>query len=313
MARPERQQVGWLLAATAVCFVASVGVQYARERYIPPPPGDESMLYVESAGAMSKLALGYDALLADVYWIRAVQYFGGTKLEDRAHREHDLLYPLLDITTTLDPFFNIAYRFGAIFLSEGYPKPPGRPDLAIKLLDKGFRNNPAKWEYLYDAGFVHYWWTRDYPAAAAMFEKASTVPGAPEWMPGLAAATLSRGGDREGSRFVWRQVFEHADAEYMRENARRHLVQLDIMDQLDVINSLIARAAAETGMPVFTWDPLVQSGMLRRNPPVDPSGTPYVIDAKTGRATLSADSPYYPLPEDVPSSPAQTTAPPGTS
>ena len=41
-----------------------------------------------------------------------------------AHRgsdEYQLLYPLLDITTTLDPHFNIAYRFGAIFLSEPYP------------------------------------------------------------------------------------------------------------------------------------------------------------------------------------------------
>jgi hypothetical protein len=301
-ARPEHRHTGWLVAAVLACFAASVGVQYARERYIPPPPQDESMLYVESAGAMSKLALGYDALLADVYWIRAVQYFGGTKLAERARRQHDLLYPLLDITTTLDPLFNIAYRFGAIFLSEGYPAPPGRPDLAVKLLDKGFRNNPVKWEYLYDAGFVHYWWTRDYPAAAAMFEKASQVPGSPEWMPGLAAATLSRGGDRQGARFVWRQVFEHAEAEYMRENARRHLVQLDIMDELDVINSLMARVAAELGVPVLTWDPLVQRGMLRRSPPVDPSGTPYVIHPGTGRATLAPESPYYPLPEDVPSS-----------
>ena len=35
--------------------------------------------------------------------------------------DYALLYPLLDITTTLDPRFNIAYRFGAIFLAEPYP------------------------------------------------------------------------------------------------------------------------------------------------------------------------------------------------
>ena len=35
--------------------------------------------------------------------------------------DYPLLYPLLDITTTLDPRFNIAYRFGAIFLAEPYP------------------------------------------------------------------------------------------------------------------------------------------------------------------------------------------------
>ena len=51
--------------------------------------------------------------------------------------EYDLLYPLLDLTTTLDPLFNIAYRFGAIFLAEAYPAGAGRPDLAVALLEKG--------------------------------------------------------------------------------------------------------------------------------------------------------------------------------
>ena len=45
-------------------------------------------------------------------------------------RTYALLYPLLDLTTTLDPYFSIAYRFGAIFLGEPYPGGPGRPDLA---------------------------------------------------------------------------------------------------------------------------------------------------------------------------------------
>ena len=58
------------------------------------------------------------------------------------------------MTTTLDPRFNIAYRFGAILLSEAYPNGPGKPDDAIKLLEKGLRAEPNKWEYFYDAGFV---------------------------------------------------------------------------------------------------------------------------------------------------------------
>ena len=51
--------------------------------------------------------------------------------------DYPLLYPLLDLTTTLDPVFNIAYRFGSIFLAEPYPGGAGRPDLAITLLEKG--------------------------------------------------------------------------------------------------------------------------------------------------------------------------------
>jgi hypothetical protein len=295
------------LAAAIVCFVAAVGLQYAREHHVSPAPQGEEILYLQSGPAVSRLALGYKALLADVYWIRAVQYFGGQKLRERARLKHDLLYPLLDITTTLDPYFNIAYRFGSIFLAEGAPRPPGRPDLAVNLLEKGFSTNPAKWQYLYDAAFIYYWYERDYQMASQWFTRASKVPGAPAWMPGLAAMTRVRGGDRQGARFLWQQIFQNAEAGYMRDSARRSLVQLDIMDELDRLNAALARVSAETGRPVTSWDPLAARGWLRRNPPLDPGGTPYVIDPGTGRATVSGESQFYPLPEDMPA----PSGPPG--
>ena len=75
--------------------------------------------------------------------------------------EYELLQPLLDLTTTLDPFFTVAYRFGAIFLSEVPPGGPGRPDQAIALLEKGIAAQPGKWQYFHDIAFVHYWQLRD--------------------------------------------------------------------------------------------------------------------------------------------------------
>jgi hypothetical protein len=291
------------LAASIVCLVAAIGLQYVREHHVSAPPQDEEVLYLQSGAAASRLALGFKALLADVYWIRAVQYFGGQKLHERAELTHDLLYPLLDITTTLDPHFNMAYRFGSVFLAEGYPRPPGRPDLAVKLLEKGFAADPTKWQYLYDAAFIYYWYLRDYATASEWFTKAAKVPGSPDWMAGLAAMTRGRGGDRQGARFLWQQIYQNSEAGYMRDNARRNLVQLDIMDELDRLNAALARASTESGQPVTSWDPLAALGWLRRNPPVDPGGTPYVIDPQTGRATVSADSQFSPLPEDMPAAP----------
>lgn len=49
--------------------------------------------------------------------------------------------------TTLDPRFDAAYRFGAIFLAEPYPDGAGRPDPAVKLLKKGVRARPERWQY----------------------------------------------------------------------------------------------------------------------------------------------------------------------
>ena len=79
------------------------------------------------------------------------------------------------ITTTLDPRFNIAYRFGSVFLAEPYPRGADRPDLAVALLEKGLRERPDKWQYLQDIGFVHYWFRHDFLAAAEWFQKAADV------------------------------------------------------------------------------------------------------------------------------------------
>ena len=118
--------------------------------------------------------------------------------------EYNQLYTLLDITTSLDPLFDIAYRFGAVFLAEAYPAGAGRVDLAVKLLEKGIAARPDKWEYMQDIGFVYYWYAHDYRQASAWFQKASEVPGAPVWLKPLAATTLAQGGDRESSRTMWR-------------------------------------------------------------------------------------------------------------
>src|ERR1700736_4414422 len=79
----------------------------------------EEVLYISSPKALKRMSLGYEGLLADVYWTRAVQYFG-SKHHDGAH-DFKLLAPLLEITTTLDPQLLVAYEYGANFLA---PQPP---------------------------------------------------------------------------------------------------------------------------------------------------------------------------------------------
>ena len=173
----------WILPAVAsALLVGVVALQRIRDRMepLPRPQGNRSLMYVQSPEVARRLALTFDALAADIYWMRAIQHYGGTKRAiDSVGGSYDLLYPLLDLTTSLDPNFRIAYRFGAIFLSEPLPTGAGRPDLAIGLLEKGLRAQPDRWEYAQDIGFVHYWWRRDYMEAAAWFLRAAKISGAP--------------------------------------------------------------------------------------------------------------------------------------
>ena len=282
-------------ASIVLLLGAAAGLQAARDRTYAELASPASTLYVRSGPALDRLALSFDALLADVYWIRAIQYFGRTRLSDAPAKSYEDLYPLLEITTTLDPQFNVAYRFGAIFLSEGYPDGPAQPELAMRLLEKGFDANPGRWQYPHDIAFVNYWWLRDYAQAARWFEVASEVPGAPVWLEPLAAVTLTRGGDRESARQMWRQILDTAEHDFLRRAAEHRLMQLAVLDQLDALQGLLDRYAAETGRRAGSWQPLVSRGWIP-GVPTDPEGAPYRIDAASGRVRLSPESRFFPLP-----------------
>ena len=129
-------------------------------------PEDDQLL-LRSGTAVRQMSLGYDSLLADIYWTRAVQYYGTRAGVPGA--KFDLLWPLLDITTALDSKLTIAYRYGAIFLSEPPPAGAGRPDLAIELVKRGIAANPDDWYLNGDLGFLYYWRMSDYPSAAAAY------------------------------------------------------------------------------------------------------------------------------------------------
>jgi hypothetical protein len=293
----------------------AVHLQRVRDERYPAPETTEETLYLTSGGALQRLSLGYRSLAADVYWIRAIQHFGGTRQriftpdrpggipQPEGSEPYRLLYPLLDLTTTLDPYFSAAYRFGAIFLAERYPGGPGRPDLAIALLEKGLAIEPDNWEYMQDIGFVHYWWDHDYQAAGRWFARAGDAPGSPWWMKSMAAVTLASGGNRQLSRQMWQSIAQTATVEYQRNHAHRALAQLEALDQIDGLRPMIERFARETGTFPQDWPTLVRAGVLL-GIPVDPAGVPYRI-LPDGSVDVDPASALFPLPKEPPRTAAQ--------
>jgi hypothetical protein len=297
----------------AVLLAAAAQLQAARERVYPPKEEAADALYIQSAIAMRRLAGAYTALAADLYWIRAIQYYGsGTRtLEQQVARgpiapappaslvavddAFPMLYPMLDITTTLDPRFKIAYRFGAVFLAELYPKGAGRPDLAIRLLEKGLAQQPDKWEYMEDIGFVNYWFVHDFRAAADWFLKAAETPGAPLWLRPLAATTVARGGDRRSSRAIFEAIRQSAEVDWLRQSAEQRLAQLEALDTIDALQRAVDDYVMRTGQTP-TWPALVRARVVR-GIPLDPIGTPYEL-TRDGRVSLSRQSALWPLPEE---------------
>jgi hypothetical protein len=284
-----------LCCGIVLCFAAAIGVQMSRDRRYPQTDREtEQIMYVRSGGALKRLTLDFDALAADVYWIRAIQHYGGDRRTGTKRRKYELLYPLLDHTTTLDPYFKIAYRFGAIFLSEKYPGGAGRPDQAVALLQKGMAAQPTKWEYPHDIAFVQYWHLRDFKSAAEWFRRAASLPSSPNWLPPLAAGILTAGNDRASARLLWSQILQ-SDEDWLRRNAERSLQQLDALDLIDQLQVVVNRYPPPAGGQ-YSWIGLVRRGVLP-GVPLDPVRTPFEIDPTTGVVSVSERSSLHPMPD----------------
>lgn len=285
------------VVALASIVALTTAVQVVRDRVYASEAGDDQVLYISDGRVMQQLVLSYDAVVADLYWIRALQYYGRERLKPAGQRRYDLLYPLLDLTTTLDPRFTVGYRFGAIFLAEPHPGGAGRPDQAIALLKKGIAANPRKWDYYHDVGFIYYWNLHDYQNAAEWFGRGGALPGAPWWLNTYAAVMLSRGGDRQASRAMWQQLAASEENEWLRQTAQLRSLQLDAMDQLDTLERIVNEFARVTGTLPASWEQLVNLGLLRGTP-VDPTGTPYTLNFSNGDVSVAAWSKLHPLPTE---------------
>lgn len=282
------------VVATVLLVAFGAALQVARDRATADGPAPPDARSVPPAELVQRAALSFEAVLADLYWIRAVQHYGRTRLSGGAAGDYALLHPLLDVATTLDPRFDAAYRLGAVFLAEPPPGGAGRPDLAVALLRKGFASVPGRWQYLQDIGFIHYWWLRDRDEAARWFQRAADIPGAPWWLRFLAATTMTEGGDRAGARALWRFVRDAAEDSWMRREAARRLTQIEALDALDGYQRTVDRFRERTGRAPGSWQDLVAAGDLS-TVPVDPTGSVYEL-TPFGAVTVSPRSVLNPLP-----------------
>jgi len=234
----------------------------------------EEILYLPSGKTVKHLSLGYSSLLADIYWTRAVQYFGG-RLGQPSMR-YDLLYPLLDITTDLDPHLLEAYQSGSVFLSQPQPEGAGQPDKAVALLEKGIRENPSYWRLYFTLGFVHYIDRRDFKSAQEAFEKGSNVPGALPFMKVMAARMAERSDDISTAMYLWKAVYEVTADPTVKETAMKHLASLQATLDMAELARRVQFYREKAGALPTSWTDLVRVGLLR-GVPLDPNGAAYKL------------------------------------
>lgn len=288
-------RIAWVLLA--VCFAGSVVVLQRLDR-VRERATLQDVLFISSPKALKRLSLGYEGLLADIYWTRAVQYFGSHL--DRRTTDFSLLAPLLKIATALDPHLIVAYQFGGNFLSPAPPMGAGMPQAAVDLIDYGITNNPDNWKLYYELGFVYYMDMKDYQKAAEAFLRGTRVPNAHPFLKIMAANMAQHAGDTQMARALWITTYQSTTSKQIRGNAVAHLRALKIANDVTWLEDLAIRYQVRTGQFPRSIKELALAGMLP-GIPVDPTGRPYKI---TSIGTVEVQ-----VPDDFPF--IEKGAPPG--
>ncbi|HEX9919523.1 MAG TPA: hypothetical protein VGA87_10165 [Pyrinomonadaceae bacterium] len=233
-----------------------------------------------------RLSLGFNAFVADWYWMRALQYVGrkvtahegAIQIDDLSALNLKILAPLLENATTLDPQFLVAYEYGAIVL------PAVDVEAAVKLVRKGIAANPQAWRLYSYLGYI-YWQQNRFQEASETYAAASRIPGAPAWLSSMSAQMATKGGSRETARAIYQNMYRQTDDEQMKKLSLARLLQLQTLDEMDTLRALLDTHRARTGVCPREWRavaPLLRQRAARFQfdasaAPLDPSGVPYVI------------------------------------
>jgi len=266
------RRVNWIAGAVLLLSLAgAVGALHAVDR-IRQDATLQDTLYIRSSKTLRRLSLGYTGLLADIYWTRAVQYFGFQHHNDS--RDFRLLAPLLEVATELDPKLLPAYQFGANFLA---PKPPngaGKPDEALALIRFGIEHNPDQWRLYYNLGFIYYTEFKDYAGATDAFARGAKLPVTNEMMPVLAARMAQHAGEFETARMLWLTTYQSTKEPAIRQNAVQHLQALQVDEDVTRLEELVAKYRQLSGKLPAGLSDLERAGWIRGTP-MDPTGRPY--------------------------------------
>jgi tetratricopeptide (TPR) repeat protein len=210
----------WIRLAVAVALAVTVGWTTGElEETHPPGRSGTELMYFPSGILLKPMALGQPLTLADLLWFRAIQYYG-------EHRMTDQRFPLaghiFETITTLDPNFAEAYIFGGLVLAaEG-----GDLERGLNLLRLGLARNPESWKLAFETGFVYYVAAKDNAQAARFFERASRLPGAPEYVGRFAAYVRGRIGDLIAALALWEELLENTENPATRALAERKVAEI---------------------------------------------------------------------------------------
>lgn len=230
------------------------------------------------------LALGFDAFVADLYWVGALHYFGEPKNQRVCYSQ---LAGYLEIVNSLAPGFESAYRFGGLSLP--CPCADGWKNVAeaIAVLRRGAARFPSNWHFRLLLAYDLSAYQKQYEEAGRILFEAARIPGAPSYLGRLATRMFSQVDDYETAGQVARQLYEETADPLEREALLHRIRQLNVARELATLQRAVTEFHARTGRLPSALDELVRAGALS-SIPEEALGGSWEYDPATGRVRSTA-------------------------
>ncbi len=242
------------------------------------------LMYFPSGIAIRALSMGLYAPLADLVWLRFIQYYGEHRMTDA---RFDLMYHILDILTTLDKRFVYAYTLGGLMLTHDAQ----RSDQAERLLKKAMHSNPDEWRYPYMHAFINYVFLKNYDVARTYFSLASRKPGAPELTKRWEAFVLYKKlGDLKTALQLWLDLYNSTENPEEKEIAQVYIIHIKMELDIQHMNEKVQEFSKNEGRLPSSLRELVSYGYLD-SIPTEPHGERFVIRDGKAQTTWRRDKP----------------------
>lgn len=228
------------------------------------------LMYFPSGTALRALSMGFYAPLADLVWLRFIQYYGEHRLTDQ---KFELMYHILDILTTLDPEFWHAYSLGSLMLTHDAQ----RPDQAKLLLKKAMAAKNDDWLPPFLYGFIHYVFLKKYLVAQTYFELSARKPGAPPTPKRWAAfITYKKIGDLETALAMWLELYNYTESPEEKEIAEFYIKDIKMKLDIKLLNEKIKEFTKKIGRVLQSLRELVSYKIIA-SIPEEPHGEKYYL------------------------------------
>lgn len=177
-------------------------------------------IFVVRADIASHLVFGFSMVAADFVWLRLIQDFDFK--EDPHLVNKGWAFQMLDLVTTLDPRYLIAYQMGPTVLSVLVHDVEG----ASILFERAVEHYPQEWPISYRAGYHFLYEVQDCTKAAHFFQKAVSN-GAPPWISSLAARLYDKSGQYEIAKSVLTESLRKFQGTAYEKYLKKRLADLE--------------------------------------------------------------------------------------